>query len=276
MQAINIKDLEKKYGDLFAVKDLNLQIKEGEIFGFVGKNGAGKSTTIRTILNIIYPTKGETKVFDLNSITKSKDIKQLVSYVASEINFPNDINCQTLINLTAQFYDFDNTKIKELTDHFELDINKQISKLSLGNKKKVLVILALLRNPKLYILDEPTNGLDPYMQKLFFDILLKEKQKGKTIFLSSHNLHEIEKYCDRVGFIKDGQLIDIIDIKERIDQQKKIITYKLSDNTIHNTIYNDKDYNKLLLELSKKDVIDIEIKNSTLEDEFMHYYQGEQ
>ncbi|MGB4985623.1 MAG: ABC transporter ATP-binding protein [Erysipelotrichaceae bacterium] len=272
MKAIKINNFSKKYGSLQAINNINIEVEKGTIFGFVGKNGAGKSTTIRTMLNMIFPTAGTIEILGLDCVKDSEAIKSKISYLPSEINYYDSLKVEEILKFTCDFMKCNYQKAKELADYFELDVKRKISQLSLGNKKKVSIVLTLCRDSELYILDEPTNGLDPLMQQKFFDLIIKEKQKGKTVFLSSHNLSEVEKYCDVVAIIKDGKIVEQLTMSEVLKNHKKIITYTLKDNSKHRVEF-DNNYQKLLTDLLKMDIIDLEIKNQSIEDDFINYYQ---
>ncbi len=274
MYAIEISDFTKKYKDVIAVNNLNLSIPQGEIIGFVGKNGAGKSTTIRSIMNIIHPTSGAIKVLSLDSIKNSKEINRLVSYVPSEPAFYENLTVKELLSFTIKFTSSSIDDLNTLASYFEVDLNKKISDLSLGNKKKVSLIQGFLKDAKLIILDEPTSGLDPLMQAKFFDLILKEKSKGKTIFLSSHNLVEVEKYCDKVAIIKDGILVDYMDMKDVKIRHSQTVSFETKDGLIQNFEI-EGDINELVAKLAKLDLSKLEIKNKTVEDEFIEYYKEE-
>lgn len=169
MNVIEIKKLTKYYGKSLGINDVNLEVKEGEIFGFIGPNGAGKSTTIRLLMGLIYPTSGEAKLFGKDAIEFGPEVRKDIGYLPSEIFYYDKMKVIDLLNYSASFYEKDCTKrIKELSDLMELDLNRRIDDLSYGNKKKVGIVQGLLHEPKLIILDEPTGGLDPLMQQKFF------------------------------------------------------------------------------------------------------------
>ncbi|WP_339063352.1 ABC transporter ATP-binding protein [Tepidibacillus marianensis] len=224
MVAIETFNLTKFYGKSRGIIDLNLTINDGEIFGFIGPNGAGKSTTIRTFLNFIFPTSGSAKILGLDSMKDSKEIKKQVGYLPSEVNYYDDMKVKELFHYSAKFYHKNcDQRTKELLEIFDVDANKYFSDLSLGNKKKIAIIQSLLHQPKLLILDEPTSGLDPLMQNKFFEILKEESKKGTTIFFSSHILDEVQKMCDRVAIIKEGQIVKTEEIEKlRQGNYKKI------------------------------------------------------
>lgn len=289
MNVIETNKLSKTYGKRRGVENISLEVKEGEIYGFVGPNGAGKSTTIRLLLNFIYPVSGSGKIFNKDIVKESKEIKKLIGYVPSEVRFYDDMKVKEIIEYACSFYEKVNMdEIYTLCDVFEMDLHKKMRELSLGNKKKVAIVQALVNNPKLIILDEPTGGLDPLMQKKLFDTLKALRKRGTTIFLSSHNLMEVENLCQRVAVIKEGKIIDIIEIeKERENSGHKIIIKgeKIDELLIKNIggkevnnlqgnisfMYYD-DINKLIKELSNYKINKLLISEKTLEDKFMKYY----
>ena len=289
MNVIETNKLSKTYGKSRGVDNISLEVKGGEIYGFVGPNGAGKSTTIRLLLNFIYPVSGSGKIFNKDIVKESKEIKKLIGYVPSEVRFYDDMKVKEIIEYACSFYEKVNMdEIYTLCDVFEMDLHKKMRELSLGNKKKVAIVQALVNNPKLIILDEPTGGLDPLMQKKLFDTLKALRKRGTTIFLSSHNLMEVENLCQRVAVIKEGKIIDIIEIeKERENSGHKIIIKgeKIDELLIKNIggkevnnlqgnisfMYYD-DINKLIKELSNYKINKLLISEKTLEDKFMKYY----
>ena len=291
MSIINLTDLTKMYGTSRGITDVNLQVVEGEIFGFIGPNGAGKSTTIRTMLNFIHPTKGEARIFGLNCFSESEKIKQSVGYLPSEVHYYDDMKIRDLLKYSSGFYKKDCSKrIKELCEALELNTDKKLEELSFGNKKKVGIVQALLHEPKLLILDEPTSGLDPLMQNRFFEILKEENKKGATLFFSSHILTEVQRMCDRVAIIKDGQILKVESIDNlRASNYKKVkIEFDKPDNEafrgfpgVVNLISYENNveflYSGLIDNIVKKlyeyTVINLGIEEPQLEEVFMHYYK---
>lgn len=271
---IEVKKFSKKYGDFLAVDNISFNVKSNEIIGFVGKNGAGKTTTIRSILNMIFPTEGTIKVNGLDSIADTKKIKETLSYVSSDNDFFYNVKAIDLFKFCTKFSKTDLNRAKELSKYFELDINKKVSKLSSGNRKKVAIIQALLKENKIIIFDEPTSGLDPLMQKKFFDLILEEKKKGVTIFLSSHNLSEVERYCDRVIFIRSGKIVEILDMKNKKENNQYIISYETKANKKEKYEYSG-DLKELLTKLSLLDIKNLEIRRKTIEEEFIYYYRSD-
>ena len=286
---IKIKNLKKYYGNIRGVENVSFDIYKGDIFGFIGPNGAGKSTTIRTIMGLINKTGGhiyiEGKELDPNDL----DIKKKIGYLPSEINLYDEMTIRQILDYHESFYEKDiSKKRRELVKLLKVNENKKIEDLSLGNLKKVGIILALMHEPEILILDEPTSGLDPIMQSVFNDILLKEKEKGTTIIYSSHVLSEVSNICDKVGFIKDGVIIkeDLIEnIKkdnytylkitskdiESIKKDLKLNVIKESNNEI--IFMNNIDSNTLIKKLSKYNIDRLLIEEISLEDLFMNYYK---
>ena len=291
MNAIEIKNLTKVYGKNRGIQDINISVKEGEIYGFIGPNGAGKSTTIKTLLNFIYPTSGEALIFGMDSVKESEKIKEYVGYVPSEVGYYDDVKVKDIIKYAQSFYPKSNKEyVDRICNELELDMNKKMGELSLGNKKKVAIAQSLINNPKLLILDEPTNGLDPLMQKKLFNILIEEKEKGNTVFLSSHNLVEVQNLCDRVCVIKEGKIVDIIEIEKSKTELKLKVTLSSSDITddivlnlsdkildkngkLYTFIYS-KNIDSLVKELANYKIDELLIEKENLEDAFLNYYEN--
>lgn len=286
---LEIQNLTKYYGEIKGVENLSLKLKEGEIFGFIGPNGAGKSTTIRSIMNLINKTSGKVLIENKEFNKDDVEIKEKIGYLPSEIYLYDDLTVKEMLDYHEKFYKKDiHERRVELVKRLQLDEKKKIEDLSLGNLKKLGIILALAHEPKILILDEPTSGLDPIMQNVFYDLLKEEKKKGTTIFYSTHILNEISKICDRVGIIKDGTLIKVEKMEElsqkslifvtitskqvnEIERDLKISVISREENTIKfgNNLLPD----ELIKKLSKYKIDRILIEEATLEEMFLHYYQ---
>jgi len=287
---LRIENLTKYYKSNLGVKDVNIKIKEGEIFAFIGPNGAGKSTTIKCILNFLNKTSGNI-YFDGNEINKKDYLfKENIGYLPSEIHLYEDLTVKRMIDYSASFYKKDLTnKVSELVKIFEVDLDKKIDELSFGNLKKVGIILAFMHEPKLLILDEPTSGLDPLMQQRFFELLKIEKSKGTTIFFSSHNLSEVKKVCDRVGIIKNGTVIEVDTVKNLSKNNYVVVTIKSKDvkkinlplKNMHiksmqedEIVFNYKgDINKIINALNDYKIDKLLIEEMNIDEVFMHYYK---
>lgn len=291
---IDITDLSKFYGKAKGIEHINLEINEGEIFGFIGPNGAGKSTTIRILMNMIFPTGGSARIMGMDVIRETKKIKMHVGYIPSDANAYSSMDVKEFLNYCIRFYQLQNgeKRIAELSELFELDLNRKIAELSMGNRKKVSIIQSLLHNPRLLILDEPTTGLDPLMQSVFFDRLRSENKKGMTIFFSSHILGEVQLLCKRVAIIKDGNIIKVEDIDNLRKKQLKKVTIEFADQ-MNKESFNipgiesiiatrgnflsfmySRNPDELLGFLMGKKLNNLMIEEPSLDEIFMHYYKN--
>jgi ABC-2 type transport system ATP-binding protein len=293
MNVIEINNLTKTYGKARGISNISFQVEEGEIFGFIGPNGAGKSTTIRTLLSLIYPTSGSATIFGKDCIQFAPEIKKEIGYLPSEVFYYDNMKVKDLLKYSASFYKKDCSKrILELAEIMELDLNKKVDDLSLGNKKKVGIVQGLLHEPKLLILDEPTSGLDPLMQQRFFELLEEENKKGATILFSSHILSEVQRLCDRVAIIKEGKIVTVEKIstlKENTYKKFKIETnipipidyFNINglsnlDTNGHVTSFLYRgNINPVLKKISDIEIGNLWIEEPDLEEIFMHYYVKE-
>lgn len=286
---LEIINLKKYYGNVRGIEDISIKLKRGEAYGFIGPNGAGKSTTIRVLMSLINPTSGmiliDGKKLDKNDL----ELKKMIGYLPSEIYLYDDLTVKEILNFHESFYEKNiNKRRKQLVKLLKLDENKKIEDLSLGNLKKLGIILALMHEPKILILDEPTSGLDPIMQNVFYEILLEEKKKGTTILYSTHILSEVSKICDRIGIIKEGKIVreDTVENIEKnnmtyltiesidIDKIKKDLNLKIvSEHNNSVKLINDLNSNKLINIISKYNINKLLIEEMTIEDLFMEYYK---
>ncbi len=286
---LEIKHLKKYYGKTVGVEDISLKLNKGDIYGFIGPNGAGKSTTIRCIIGLINITNGDI-FFNGKKIDKDDtSIKEKIGYLPSEINLYEDLTIKELFDYHALFYKKDLSKRrKELSKLLKIDESKRIDDLSLGNLKKVGIVLSLMHEPELLILDEPTSGLDPIMQSVFHNILLEEQKKGTTILYSSHVLSEVSSLCNKIGFIKNGIIIKEDTIEninkndynyltisssdiEKIKKELNLTIKEENNNTAK--FISDIEINTLLKILSKYNIEKLLIENISLEDLFEEYYK---
>ena len=292
MDAIKTENLTKYYGKARGIVDLNLTVPEGAFYGFIGPNGAGKSTTIRTLLGLISPSGGSASVLG-NDIVKDKNaVLKSVGYLPSEAVFYHGMKVSDVLKLSSALRKADCKKeAGRLCERLQLDVSRRVDDLSFGNRKKVAIVCALQHNPRLLVLDEPTGGLDPLMQKEFFDILKERNREGTTVFLSSHVLSEIQKNCDTAAIIREGKIIACGSVGElsktsakRVSVNGKISTEKLSD--VRDLRYDDGSVSflyggstKALLDcLTSGEVEDFTVSEPDLEEIFIHYYTdgGEQ
>ena len=289
MEIIKTIKLKKYYGKARGIIDLDLSVSQGEFFGFIGPNGAGKSTTIRTLLGLISPTSGSAMIFG-KDVTKEKErVLQNIGYLPSEALFYPGMKVKNVLKLSADLRKTDCTaESKMLCERLQLDVSRKIDELSFGNRKKVAIVCALQHRPELVVLDEPTGGLDPLMQKEFFDILRERNNEGATVFLSSHVLSEIQRNCTRAAIIRDGRIIacDRVDALSKtnakritvhgiidLEQLCGIRDIKKSEDSV-SFLYNG-DMGSLLRTLSSGQVDDLTVTEPDLEEVFLHYYEKE-
>ena len=289
MKAIEINDLTKFYGKSRGITNVNLTVEEGEFFGFIGPNGAGKSTTIRTLLGLISATSGSASIFGKDIVKNKTEILANVGYLPSETMFYNGMKVKDILKLSESLRGIDCKKeAEELCERLELDVNKKVNELSLGNRKKLGIVCAMQHKPKLYILDEPTSGLDPLIQKEFYDILTKRNQEGATVFLSSHVLSEIGKYCKRAAVIREGKILacDSIEKLGHTDVKRVVLrgTKEFVSNEEIIDIKQENDSVSFLYKgsakeltalLCKFDFEDFTVSDIDLEEGFMHFYAKE-
>ena len=289
MNAIKTENLTKYYGKTRGIIDVSLNVSEGDFYGFIGPNGSGKSTTIRTLLGLIAPTSGNAEIFGKSIKTNIQEILCDVGYLPSETIFYNGMKVSEILKLSADLREKDCKKEADiLCERLELDVTKKISQLSLGNRKKVGIVCALQHDPRLLRLDEPTSSLDPLMQREFYSILKERNEKGSTIFLSSHVLSEVGKYCKKAAVIRDGRIlvedtvqklantgIKRITIKgnHTITRGDSIKDIKMQDDST-SFLYSGQP-KELLAFLSELSPADFTVSDPDLEEIFMHYYEKE-
>lgn len=286
MNAIQTDSLTKFYGNSRGIIDLDIKVNEGEFFGFIGPNGAGKSTTIRILLGLIHKTRGNAWILGKDISKEKEQILSEVGYLPAEAVFYPNMRGRDLIRLSADLHRKDCRKAADdLCERLQLDSSRRISELSFGNRKKLAIICALQHDPKLCILDEPTGGLDPLMQREFFKILKERNQKGMTVFLSSHILSEVQRYCSRAAIIREGRIIASGSVEELARTNAKRVSIRgslnltglshvrdlhISDDII-SFLYGG-DINILLSKLNGYQLKDLTISEPDLEEIFLHYY----
>ena len=286
---IKTENLTKYYGKARGIIGLDLEVKQGECFGFIGPNGAGKSTTIRTLLGLISPTSGSAKVLEKDIVTQKQDILRETGYLPSEAVFYSGMKVKDILRLSADLRGKDCSKeAAVLCERLDLDITRKAEDLSFGNRKKVAIVCALQSNPSLLILDEPTGGLDPLMQHEFFEIIRERNQSGTTVFISSHILSEVQNNCTRAAVIREGRIIacDNVDELGRSNAKRVSISGEidlaglegikdLQTGERNTSFLYSGDMNTLIQRLSKCKVADLSISEPDLEEIFLHYYEKE-
>ncbi len=288
---IKIRDLTKKYGDVIGIKDLDLDVYKGEIMGFLGPNGAGKTTTIRACLGLLQKTSGTVKIFGMDSHRDSIKIRRRTGYLPGDFGMYSDLKVETILRyLLSQSGVSDESKMRELAERLELDLKRKYGNLSKGNKQKVGIVQAFMADQDLIILDEPTGGLDPLMQQKFYDFLREEKEKGKTIFMSSHILAEVEEVCDRVAIIREGELQVVEDIESLKEKMGKKLIVEF-ENSIDPEIFQIEGVNdfeidgkratmivtsnldEVIKNISKHNLVNMSLETFSLDQLFLTYYR---
>lgn len=289
-EVIRTFGLVKYYGRVRGIEGLNLEVQRGEIFGFLGPNGAGKTTTIRLLLGLLRPTKGRAEVFGLDVWAQSRAVRRRLGYIPGEVNFYSSMTGAGHLSLVDALRERkDASRRQELALRLDLDLSRPIRAYSHGMRQKLVIIQALMHQPDLLILDEPTAGLDPLMQAEFLHVLLEEKERGCTVFLSSHFLPEVEKVCDRVGIVKEGRLVATEEVEAlKHKRVRRLELTLLPDAEVHQVTLPGARLVKsrgqmlefsfqgnvaaLLQVLAKLPLKDVAFPEATLEDTFLEYY----
>lgn len=289
---INMKSVSKKYKETLALENIDLSILKGDFYGFVGPNGSGKSTTIRILLGLINATSGEVAIFNEAASSQRQNILARVGYIPSEIFLYEYLTVQKMIDFSARLRGKESdvkAESERLIQLFDVDATKKIKDLSFGNRRKVSIICALQHQPELYIFDEPSNGLDPLMQATFWEEMQERHRNGATIFVSSHNLTEVQRYCTKAAIIKNGQIITAGSMEELREKAVKRIVIQglttvpeLEMKDIIQTkqsisfLYRDSIESLLtVLERYKGQITDLSIVEPDLEEVFRHFYLGD-
>ncbi len=292
---IEMRSLTKYYGKARGIIEVDLSVKKGEVFGFLGPNGAGKSTTIRTILDYIRPTSGSAMVNGMDPQKEGARVRRSVGYLPSDLGTYHNMTAKDYLHTLLEMMGHKGpNRIEELAERLQLDLKRRIKDYSRGNRQKVGLVSAFMHSPDLVILDEPSSGLDPLMQQEFYKIILEEKAAGRTVFLSSHILAEVEAICDRVGIIKEGRLIVVEDIRKFKEKTGKTMQVRFSGavspsefqsirgvahvevlrgNRLKITITGNVD--PVIKVLSRYTVLDLDYEDMSLESLFLKYYEKE-
>lgn len=297
---IEITDLKKYFSSIGikgrdfvkAVDGISFNVKKGEVFGYLGPNGAGKTTTIRCLMDFIRPTEGNIKIFGKDAHTKSVSLKGKIGYLPGYVHLYDKWTGQEHINFFESIKG-KSKNVKELMERFSFDPTRKFKQYSSGNKQKLGVILALMHEPELIVMDEPTLGLDPLLQNEIYEIFDELQDKGHTIFVSSHNLPEVERICDRVGIIKEGKLVGVETVSELGEKRMRRVTVRFAakfekddfkfdgveriEELTDGLILTVKgDINPIVKKLATYQLHDLMISHATLEDVFLEFYKGKQ
>lgn len=291
--AIEIKNLTKYYDKLHGINNISLEVQKGEIFGFLGPNGAGKSTTINTILDILRPDSGTIHILGI-SHRNVKQTHHLIGFLATDMETDPSLTGKQYLSFVAALQkNVEKPYIDELATRLKADLSIKIKHLSRGNRQKIGLIAALMHTPEILILDEPTSGLDPLIQAEFYAILRERQAAGKTTFMSSHVLSEVQEICNRVGFIKNGKLVQVSDLETLLAQASRQVVVRFeksvppelqklkgvrniqkSDGTLRFTFSGE--LNELLRLLATHPISHMEMSDANLEELFMSYYKKEE
>ncbi len=287
---IEVQQLTHIYKSGKGVFDLDFSIREGEVFGYLGPNGAGKTTTIRNIMGFTNPYSGRVTIRGLDCRKHAAELQKIIGYLPGEIAFFDNMKGLEFLKFVGDMHNMKDTRRRDrLIEQFDLDVSGSIRKMSKGMKQKLGIIAAFMHDPEVYILDEPTGGLDPFMQNVFMDLINKEKSRGKTVMMSSHLIEEVQRSCDRAGIIREGRLAAIEDInslnamKTRefiVALKSKEDAKKLLDSPLETKKLNEKKvmvrvgkhFNDFIRTLSALDVTNLDLRQRLLEDIFMNYY----
>jgi ABC-2 type transport system ATP-binding protein len=291
MAVLQASGITKKFGKFTALDGVDIEVKEGEVYGFIGPNGAGKSTTIRVLLGILKATAGEVKIFGMDAWKDAVEIHKRVAYVPGDVNLWPNLTGGEVIDLFAKLHGNSNkSRREELIRKFDFDPTKKCRSYSKGNRQKVALVAAFSSNAELFILDEPTSGLDPLMERVFQECVLEAKREGKSILLSSHILSEVERLCDTVGIIREGKIIEtgtlaelrhltrtslLVETKQPISQLKQIQgvhDIEMLQQGISLQVDTEK-LGDVITYLSQFDIVKLESAPPKLEDLFMRHYE---
>lgn len=294
--ALQLDKLTKVYGHAKqpAIKDVSLTLQAGEVYGFLGSNGAGKSTTIRTILGFIFPTSGTATILGKDSVKDAVITKRDIGYLAGDVILPKRVTGRKLLRYLSNLSGgVDQAYLDMLVGRFEAQLDKRTDTLSKGNRQKIGLIQAFMHQPKVIILDEPTSGLDPVMQERFYQTVAEAKERGAAVFLSSHNFAEVERICDQVAIIKNGSIVHESPVAKMMERRlpswrivlaKKADAAKLKKNASLTIVSADGDsllvrpssaISPALAALGTVEVISMGIEQDELEGEFMSFYNGD-
>jgi len=285
---IEVRNLTKRYKNVLAVNNISFQVKRGEIFGFLGPNGAGKTTTIRALLGFLTPNAGEAFIFGKDIKHHIVDIRRQVGYIPGELNLYEHLTGKQCLEYFSRIRNTNLSLLDELLEIFDLPLNRRIKTYSRGMKQKLGIVQAFMDDPEIVIMDEPTSGLDPLLQQKFYSFLHDEKKKGRTMFFSSHILSEVDKVCDRVGIIRNGNMVALENVETLKNKRGKKIRLKIKEdpqellsfknaNLVNGWIefVTEDNIDEVIKKIAKYTIVDLMIQEFSLEDIFMRYYTEE-
>lgn len=294
MPVIETEGLTKIYGNHRGIEEVTIAVEAGEVFGFLGPNGAGKTTTIRTLLDLIHPSSGTARIFGLDSQRESVAIRARLGNLPGDFGYGREASGREAVRLLARLRGIDGSgRAEALAERFRADLDRPLGQLSRGNRQKVGLILATFHEPELLILDEPTGGLDPLMQEEFLALVAEERERGCTVFISSHDLDEVQRVCDRVGIVRAGKLIAVERMADLLGKARRKVTVRVADPSgleelrglegvselqidgTQATFRVVGDFDGVVRTLAPHHVLDLEAVHPSLEEVFLGYYREE-
>jgi ABC-2 type transport system ATP-binding protein len=288
---IVIDNFHKAYGKIQAVKGISMRVERGEIFGFLGPNGAGKTTTIRCMLDVIRPTSGTLRVLGLDAQRDKMELHRRIGYLPGDVRLPGQMTGKQIINYFSRLQGLEPVLLKDLLARFDVEIKRPLKGYSKGMRQKIGIVLAFMCDPEILILDEPTSGLDPLLQRTFNEFLLQEQQRGKTIFMSSHIMSDVEKVCQRVAVIRQGEIVTIEEVDKLRQKAGQRVMVEFGDPvsidelshmpgvsnvTSHNHAYHFNvggSMDALIKALSRHEVLRLQAEEAPLEEVFLQFYE---
>jgi ABC-2 type transport system ATP-binding protein len=291
---IVIDNLYKSYGKIQAVKGISMRVEQGEIFGFLGPNGAGKTTTIRCMLDVIRPTSGTLRVLGLDAQRDKMELHRHIGYLPGDVRLPGQMTGKQVIDYFSRLQGLEPVLLNDLVARFDVEMKRPLKSYSKGMRQKIGVVLAFMCDPEVLILDEPTSGLDPLLQRTFNEFLLQEQARGKTIFMSSHIMSDVEKVCQRVAVIRQGEIVTIEEVEKLRQKAGQRVTVEFGDAvsadevarmpgvsvvTSHNHAYHfnvSGSMDALIKALSRHEVLRLQAEEAPLEEVFLKFYENPQ
>ncbi len=291
---IVIDNLYKSYGNVQAVRGVSMRVEQGEIFGFLGPNGAGKTTTIRCLLDVIRPTSGTLRVLGLDAQRDKMELHQRIGYLPGDVRLPGQMTGKQVIDYFSRLQGLEPVLLDDLVARFDVELKRPLKSYSKGMRQKIGVVLAFMCDPEVLILDEPTSGLDPLLQRTFNEFLLQEQARGKTIFMSSHIMSDVEKVCQRVAVIRQGEIVTIEEVEKLRQKAGQRVTVEFNDSVsadevarlpgVSNVTRNNSAYHfnisgsmdALIKALSRHEVLRLQAEEAPLEEVFLKFYENPQ
>ena len=291
---IEIDNLYKSYGKVQAVKGISMRVEQGEIFGFLGPNGAGKTTTIRCMLDVIRPTSGTLRVLGLDAQRDKMELHQRIGYIPGDVRLPGQMTGKQVIDYFSRLQGREPVLLDDLVARFDVELKRPLKSYSKGMRQKIGIVLGFMCDPDVLILDEPSSGLDPLLQRTFNEFLLEEQARGKTIFMSSHIMSDVEKVCQRVAVIRQGEIVTIEEVEKLRQKAGQRVTVEFGDAvsadevaqmsgvsmvTSHNSAYHFNvggSMDALIKALSRHEVLRLQAEEAPLEEVFLKFYENPQ